>query len=110
MYLDLFPHSDTIFCIFKKLSGYYLCTGNFLKSGDYTTLEKHFTKINTLPISELRNEYLKTLKKNSLNQDNKAGVGLLDVRRYNKSKIDFEIQNYDNGLYLTLGVNIPINN
>ena len=40
---------DAIFCIFKKPSGYYICTGNFLKSGDYNTLEEHFTKINTLP-------------------------------------------------------------
>ncbi len=101
---------EGVFCIFKTNNGYYLCTGNLLKSGDFSEVENHFNRINNLPITELKSEYLKTLKENSLNEDNKAGVGLIDVRRYNKTKLDFEIQNSDQGLYLSLGVNIPINN
>ena len=101
---------EGVFSIFKTNNGYYLCTGNLLKSGDFSEVENHFNRINNLPITELKSEYLKTLKENSLNEDNKAGVGLIDVRRYNKTKLDFEIQNSDQGLYLSLGVNIPINN
>jgi hypothetical protein len=71
-------------------------------------MEMHINKINEYSKDDLNKVYLETLKKNALNDDVKAGVGLIDVRRYNQSFIDYEINNKDNGLYLKMGVFIPI--
>jgi len=105
---SIYDYIEGVFCLFKTNSGYYLCTGNLLKTGDLNLIEDHFNKINEYSKEELNNAYLETLKKNALNDDSKAGVGLIDVRRYNQSFIDYEINNNDNGLYLSMGVFIPI--
>ncbi|MFL2571239.1 MAG: SiaB family protein kinase [Parvicellaceae bacterium] len=98
---------DGTFCIFKTKNGFYIGTGNLIKSGDYAELEEFLTKINSYNVSDLTTQYLKALKENAFVENNNAGVGLIDVRRYNHSKIDFEINNIDNGIYLNLGVYIP---
>ena len=99
---------EGVFCLFRVKSGIYICTGNSLKTGDYSSMEMHINKINEYSKDDLNKVYLETLKKNALNDDVKAGVGLIDVRRYNQSFIDYEINNKDNGLYLKMGVFIPI--
>ena len=95
------------FCIFKNKDGFYMSTGNFLKSGDYAEMEEFISKINAYSVGELTTQYLKALKENSFIENNSAGVGLIDIRRYNHSKIDFEIHNIDNGIYLNMGIFIP---
>ena len=95
------------FCIFKTKDGFYMSTGNLLKSGDYSKLEQFLSQINAYTVGELTTQYLKALKENAFIENNSAGVGLIDIRRYNHSKIDFEIHNVDNGIYLTMGVFIP---
>ena len=95
------------FCIFKTKDWFYMSTGNLLKSGDYSALEQFLTKINAYTVGELTTQYLKALKENAFIENNSAGVGLIDIRRYNHSKIDFEIHNIDNGIYLNLGIFIP---
>ena len=99
---------EGIFCLYKMNAGIYICTGNALKNGDYSSMEKHINKINEYSKDELNKVYLETLKKNALNDNAKAGVGLIDVRRYNQSFIDYEINNTDSGLFLKMGVFIPI--
>ena len=94
--------------LFKTSAGYFLCTGNSLKSGGFSPIERHINKLNEYTKEELNSVYLDTLKKNALIEDNKAGVGLIDVRRYNHSFIDYETHNDDQGMYLSLGVLIPI--
>ena len=84
-----------------------MSTGNLLKSGDYSALEQFLTKINAYTVGELTTQYLKALQENAFIENNSAGVGLIDIRRYNHSKIDFEIHNIDNGIYLNLGIFIP---
>ena len=101
---------EGVLCIFETKNGYYMGTGNYLKSGDFTRVENHLNKINNVPTKELKKVYLETLKESSKNNDNNAGVGLIDVRRYNESKIDYEIQNHDLGLFLLIGVSLSTNN
>ncbi len=64
----------------------------------------------TIQWMNLKQVYLQTLKKNALSDDPGAGVGLIDVRRYNQSVIDYEIHKYSDGCYLSMGVFIPIVN
>ena len=67
-------------------------------------VEDHFNKLNNYKGDDLQKVYLKTLKKNAITESNQAGVGLIDVRRYNQSPFDFDIITDDNGFYLTAGV------
>jgi len=95
------------FCIFKSKEGFYMTTGNFLKSGDYDQMEEFITNINSYSVGELTTQYLRALKENAFIENDSAGVGLIDIRRYNHSKIDFKINNLDNGIYLNMGIFIP---
>ena len=101
---------EGVFSLSQEKSGYYISTGNYLSDGELSDVEEHLFKLNQYSKDDLKQVYLKTLKKNALNDDVNAGVGLIDVRRYNQSSIDYEIDNYDNGVYLSLGVFIPIIN
>ena len=87
--------------------GFYLATGNYIKNGEFGKVEDHFNKLNTYKGDDLQKVYLKTLKENAITESNQAGVGLIDVRRYNLSPFDFDIITDNNGFYLTAGVLIP---
>ena len=44
----------------------------------------------------------------ALEETSSAKVGLIDVRRYCETQIDYEVNNKDLGLYLSLGVHINV--
>ena len=98
---------EGIFCLRKTKKGYYIYTGNYLKNNDFSGFEKHISQINELGKENLDKIYLKTLKESSKIESNNAGVGLLDLRRYNESQIDFEIIKNDFGYYLSIGMLMP---
>ena len=98
---------EGVFCLMRNDSGFYLATGNYIKNGEFGKVEDHFNKLNTYKGDDLQKVYLKTLKENAITESNQAGVGLIDVRRYNLSPFDFDIINDNNGFYLTAGVLIP---
>ena len=98
---------EGIFCLMKDESGFYLSTGNYIKNGEFSKVEAHFDKLNDFNKDELQKVYLSTLKENALTDTKNAGVGLIDVRRYNHSNFDYEIITDDIGFYLTAGVLIP---
>ena len=98
---------EGVFCLMRNDSGFYLATGNYIKNGEFGKVEDHFNKLNNYKGNDLQKVYLKTLKENAITESNQAGVGLIDVRRYNLSPFDFDIITDNNGFYLTAGVLIP---
>lgn len=98
---------EGVFCLMQAENGLYLATGNYIKNGEFGKAEDHFNHLNNFEKDDLNNVYLKTLKKNALSDSNQAGVGLIDVRRYNQSVFEFDIITDDIGYYLTAGVLIP---
>ena len=98
---------EGVFCLMRNDSGFYLATGNYIKNGEFGKVEDHFNNLNNYKGDDLQKVYLKTLKENAITESNQAGVGLIDVRRYNQSPFDFDIITDDNGFYLTAGVLIP---
>ena len=78
-----------------------------IKNGEFEKVEDHFKKLNNISGDDIQQIYLNTLKENAITESNQAGVGLIDVRRYNLSPFDFEIITDKNGFYLTAGVLIP---
>ncbi len=98
---------EGVFCLMRNENGFYLSTGNYIKNGEFGKVEEHFNKLNNYKGNDLQNIYLKTLKENAITESNQAGVGLIDVRRYNQSHFDYDIITDDIGFYLTAGVLIP---
>ena len=81
-----------------------------MNEGEISNAEEYLLQLNNYTVDDLKQVYLQTLKKNALSDDPGAGVGLIDVRRYNQSVIDYEIHKYKDGSYLSMGVFIPIIN
>ena len=104
---DVAGSVEEVFCLMKNENGFYLYTGNYIKNGEFGKAEDHFNKLNNFEGDDLQKIYLKTLKENAITESNQAGVGLIDVRRYNQSQFDFDIITDDIGFYLTAGVLIP---
>jgi len=101
---------EGVFSLSQEKSGYYISTGNYLNEGEISNTKEYLNQLNDYSLDELKQVYLQTLKKNALSDDPGAGVGLIDVRRYNQSVIDYEIHKYNDGYYLSMGVFIPIIN
>ena len=98
---------EGVFCLIRTEKGFFLSTGNYIKKGEYELVEESFNKLNKIKKENLNNTYLKTLKENAKSDSNQAGVGLIDVRRYNESEFDFDIITDDIGYYLSTGILIP---
>ena len=79
-----------------------------MQSGEFSEMENHLNIVNQYSLSELKNVYLQTLKMSALEETSSAKVGLIDVRRYCETQIDYEVNNKDLGLYLSLGVHINV--
>jgi hypothetical protein len=99
---------EGLFCLVETPSGFYVCTGNYMQSGEFSEMESHLNIVNQYSLSELKNVYLQTLKMSALEETSSAKVGLIDVRRYCETQIDYEVNNKDLGLYLSLGVHINV--
>ncbi len=101
--------TEGIFCLIKDKNGFYLSSGNYIKEDHLSSVKDNFNFINKIDNSDLNNIYLKKLKENSRSESNQAGIGLIDVRRYNQSKFDYDIINDNIGYYLCTGILIPFN-
>ena len=73
------------------MSVYISGTGLFTPKESITN-EELVNSFNSYSVGELTTQYLRALKENAFIENNSAGVGLIDIRRYNHSKIDFKIK------------------
>lgn len=99
---------EGIFCLVETPTGFYVCTGNYMQSGEFLEMENHLNIVNQYSQNDLKSVYLQTLKLSALEETSSAKVGLIDVRRYCETKIEYEVNNKDLGLYLSLGVHINV--
>lgn len=96
---------EGIFSLNKTKNGYYLCTGNYIV-GDSENFEKFISDINQKDKTELDLLYRKTLKESALNDDDSAGIGMIDLRRVIMNKIDVAKGIDSKGTYLMIGLEI----
>jgi hypothetical protein len=100
---------EGIFAINKIDNGYYLCTGNYI-SGDGKSMEEYVSKLNKMTKSELDALYRQQLKASVELPDNRAGVGLIDLRRSFMTSLDVKLIDDKTGNYLTMGIELPFIN
>lgn len=71
-------------------------TGNYIRNEGIDDLEKRIEMINSLSDEQLRELYQKRLSDSELSIKGTAGLGLIDIARKSKSKLDYEFINVDN--------------
>jgi hypothetical protein len=87
---------------------YFIQSGNMMHDRNVPLLVDRLDYLNTLDKKELRQHYKMKIRETDDNPDSKgAGVGLIEIARRAKSKIEYEITPGDNGLsYFTMYVTV----
>ena len=70
-------------------------TGNFIKNEGIEELKRKLNQVNGLNAEELRELYQQKLLSNNLSEKGTAGLGLIDIARKSKNKLDHEFINID---------------
>lgn len=82
---------EAIFMIGKNEQKYIICTGNMVDAASSEKIKNKITKVNSLNKEELIGLYKKTLKE-SISDENGAGLGLIDIARESGEKIMFDLK------------------
>jgi hypothetical protein len=80
---------EAIFMIGKNDQKYIICTGNSVDSASMDIIESKINKVNNLNKEELISLYKKTLKE-SISDENGAGLGIIDIARESGEKMIFD--------------------
>ncbi len=64
-------------------------TGNYIENKSLDELKGKLQEVNSLNYEELRGLYKMKLKNNSISTKGTAGLGLIDIARKSKNKLDF---------------------
>jgi hypothetical protein len=86
-----------LFVVQYKSDGYYITTGNLIKTTHQNTIKTQIDKINSLDESQLKNYSLEILDEGEFSEKGGAGLGLIEIARKSGSKLiyDFEPVNDD---------------
>lgn len=87
--------NDGIFVIGKDEDGYFLVSGNFIKSDEVPTLEAKIKYVNSLEKEDLARLYKTKLQSTQLSEKSGAGLGLIDIARKSGKKLDYEFLKVD---------------
>ncbi len=87
--------NDGIFVIGKDPEGYFLISGNFIKSDEVPTLEAKIEYVNSLEKEDLARLYKTKLQSTQLSEKNGAGLGLIDIARKSGQKLKHQFLKVD---------------
>lgn len=92
--------SKGIFILGVKDKRYFIYTGNMVKDSGMFLLKKRIDHLNTLDKKELRRYYKERLQAEDDNPESQgAGLGLIEVARRASSKIEYDFELRDQGMY-----------
>lgn len=82
--------------IVKYIDGDFIIrTGNYIENSEIQNLKRKLAMVNALDSDELRGLYRMKLEKDPRTIKGTAGLGLIDIARKSKSKLDYEFINID---------------
>jgi hypothetical protein len=98
-----------IFLITETDDKYVLISGNYVKKEKISKLKENIDRVNSLEYSDLIKEYNKILQDFHYD-NNKKGLGLLDLKKKSKQNLNFNFHNIDDNLsFFMLQVDIQKN-
>ena len=71
-------------------------TGNYIDKSSLPDLKDKLNEVNSLNTEELRGLYKMKLENNSRSEKGTAGLGLIDIARKSKNKLDYHFIDVDN--------------
>jgi hypothetical protein len=104
-HIDDFPQLADFgakFCIVvivKTENGYKVTTGNFIIPDKIKVLKDKIDKINSLNDDDLKDMYKFILNHQKLSAKGGGGLGLVDIARKTKNKLEYLFQNYNDDFY-----------
>ena len=82
--------------IVKYIDGNFIIrTGNYIDNSEIQNLKRKLAMVNALDSDELRGLYRMKLENDPRTVKGTAGLGLIDIARKSKSKLDYEFINID---------------
>ncbi|HKL75637.1 MAG TPA: SiaB family protein kinase [Halanaerobiales bacterium] len=86
---------------------YFVSSGNLVKKEDVKSLKNKLKKIKSYDKKELAKVYRKKLRDDDIDEENGAGLGLIEMARKASEKIKFEFEEVDeNYEFFTLTIKI----
>ncbi len=90
-HIDDLEHASMSLVVYSKNdSGYTVTTGNVISSEDESELRKQLVLLNSLETDGIRALYRERLSTTSLSDKGGAGLGLIEMAKNSKSKLDFD--------------------
>lgn len=87
--------------------GYSVLTGNFMAAGEVERLRSYLDQVNELTADSLRELYREKLNNGSFSEKGGGGLGILDIARKSKGKLEYGFVPYDHGsTFFSLNVNV----
>ncbi len=93
---SFFKQKDTALVIIKYFKGVFtIQTGNFIDSSSISDLKTRLKEVNSLNLEELRGYYKEKLANDPRSKKGTAGLGLIDLARKSKNKLDYHFIHVD---------------
>lgn len=100
-------HPSTIIISQPESSYFEIKTGNFMVTNKVDRLKEKIDYINSLSSNQLKRFYQKSLKDGQISDKGTAGLGLIDIARKSKNKLQYSFIQIDNNhSYFCLNVKI----
>jgi len=99
--------NEGIFIIGEDKDYFYIFTGNYIDKEESIVLKEKLNKINSFTQNELEHEYSKILFDFDIDDENKTGLGFIDIRLKSQNKLLFDFKNFNKKLdFLLLGTKV----
>jgi hypothetical protein len=87
--------NEGIFFMGHNTQQYFITAGNYIANSDIDELRKNIDLVNSKTPEELKQLYLKKLRSGKHDKTKGAGVGLIDLARFSKSKLSYKLFDCD---------------
>ncbi len=99
-----------VFVITLHNNNIWIASGNFIKKDKIKILKARIDQVNSLSSEELTYMYREILNSGEFTDKGGGGLGLLDIARKTGNDLEYSFHDYDDNFgFLTLGINISIN-
>ncbi len=78
-----------IFLLSEKDHGFYLTAGNYIKNSHIAPLKSRLEYVNNLSMDDLDGYYVNMLLNMDVDDSNRAGLGIIDIRMKSEQKFEF---------------------
>lgn len=94
--------------IYQYPDNFLISTGNYVKAENVDKLRKRLEDVNALSEERIRELYLQTLNNGEMSEKGGGGLGLIDIVRKSKNKLDYNIEKVNDSIF-SFCLNIKVN-